>query len=366
VMPASTTRTDSASLHPVIAEDLTAIVETGEAALRSLSGTTVLVAGAAGFLPSYFVDALAFANDVTGRPPCQIVCVDNLKTGVPERLAHLEDRSDVSFMQHDITEALHAIRPDYILHGASIASPTWYRKYPLETVDINVTGTRLLLELSRSVGARGLLYLSSSEIYGDPPPDRVPTTEDYWGHVSSLGPRACYDESKRLAETLCMIYFRSFGVPVKIVRPFNVYGPRLRLDDGRVVPDMISDVLAGRQITLYSDGRATRSFCYVRDAAAAIINVLAANVSGEAFNVGNDEEVSIRQLAEMVDEVSENRRGVRMTQSTDPEYATDNPQRRCPDLEKMKRVIGWAPTLSLHEGVERTLRYYRDEGRRWT
>jgi dTDP-glucose 4,6-dehydratase/UDP-glucuronate decarboxylase len=129
---------------------------------------------------------------------------------------------------------------------------------------------------------------------------------------------------------------------------------------------MISDVLAGRQITLYSDGRATRSFCYVRDAAAAIIDVLAANVSGEAFNVGNDEEVSIRQLAEMVDEVSENRRGVRMTQSTDPEYATDNPQRRCPDLEKMKRVIGWAPTLSLHEGVERTLRYYRDEGRRWT
>jgi dTDP-glucose 4,6-dehydratase/UDP-glucuronate decarboxylase len=160
-----------------------------------------------------------------------------------------------------------------------------------------------------------------------------------------------------------MIYFRSFGVPVKIVRPFNVYGPRLRLDDGRVVPDMISDVLAGRQITLYSDGRATRSFCYVRDAAAAIINVLTANVSGGALNVGNDEEVSIRQLAEMVDEVSENRRGVRMTQSTDPDYVTDNPQRRCPDLEKMKRIMGWTPTVRLREGMERTIRYYQDGGR---
>jgi UDP-glucuronate decarboxylase len=365
MMPASKTRTYSASLHPVIAEDLTAIVETAEVALRSLSGTTVLVAGAAGFLPSYIVDTLALANDVTGRPPCQIVCVDNFKTGVPERLAHLEDRSDVSFIRHDITKALTAVRPDYILHGASIASPTWYRKYPLETVDINVTGTRLLLELARAIEARGFLYLSSSEIYGDPPADRVPTTEDYWGHVSSLGPRACYDESKRLAETLCMIYFRSFSIPVKIVRPFNVYGPRLRLDDGRVVPDMISDLLAGRQITLYSDGRATRSFCYVRDAATAIINLLATDVSGEAFNVGNSEEVSIRQLAEVVDEASEHRRGVRIAQSTDPEYVTDNPQRRCPDLEKMKRVIGWVPSVSLREGIDRTIRFYRDEGRRW-
>jgi UDP-glucuronate decarboxylase len=365
-MPASKTRTDSAALHPVIAEDLTAIVETAEAALRRVSGTTVLVAGAAGFLPSYVVDALAYANELSSSPPCHILCIDNFKTGVPERLSHLEGRSDVSFMQHDITKPLTGIRPDYILHGASIASPTWYRKYPLETVDINVTGTRLLLELARSVEARGFLYLSSSEIYGDPPPDRVPTTEDYWGHVSSLGPRACYDESKRLAETLCMIYFRSFDVPVKIMRPFNVYGPRLRLDDGRIVPDMIADVLSHRPITLYSDGRATRSFCYVRDAAAAIINVLAADVSGEAFNVGNSEEVSILQFAEMMDEVSENGRGVRMTQSTDPEYATDNPQRRCPDLEKMKRVIGWTPAISLHAGVDRTLRFYRDEGRRWT
>jgi UDP-glucuronate decarboxylase len=358
-------RSDLTSMHPVISEDLAAVVEAASSAVTRLSGAKVLIAGAAGFLPSYVVDAVAFANERSGSSPCHLICVDNFKTGVPERLSHLEGRSDVSFIKHDITKPLTAIEPDYILHGASIASPTWYRQFPLETVDINVTGTRLLLELARSVGAQGFLYLSSSEIYGDPPPDRVPTTEDYWGHVSSLGPRACYDESKRLAETLCMIYFRSFGLPVKIVRPFNVYGPRLRLDDGRVVPDMISDVLADRQITLYSDGRATRSFCYVRDAAAAIINVLAADVSGEAFNVGNDEEVSIRQLAETVDEISGNGLGVRMAQSADPEYATDNPQRRRPDLEKIRRVIGWAPTVSLKEGIDRTIRYYRGEGPRW-
>jgi UDP-glucuronate decarboxylase len=356
---------DLASMHPVISEDMSALVEAASSAVTRLSGTTVLIAGAAGFLPSYVVDALAYANERSGSQPCQILCVDNFKTGVPERLSHLEGREDVSFVRHDITQPLDGISPDYILHGASIASPTWYRKYPLETVDINVIGTRLLLELARKSGTRGFLYLSSSEIYGDPPPDRVPTTEDYWGHVSSMGPRACYDESKRLAETLCMIYFRSFGVPIKIVRPFNVYGPRLRLDDGRVVPDMISDVIAGRQITLYSDGRATRSFCYVRDATAAIINVLAADVSGEAFNVGNDEEVSIHRLAEIVDEVSENRRGVQVSESADPEYTTDNPQRRCPDLEKVKRVIGWAPAVSLNAGIDRTVRYYRDEGHRW-
>jgi UDP-glucuronate decarboxylase len=344
----------------VIAEDLEAIAEAARPALETLSGTTVLVAGAAGFLPSYIVDALAHANERLDQNPCHILCVDNLKTGVPERLAHLQDRSDVSFMQADVTEPLADIRPDYIVHAASIASPIWYRKFPLETIDINVTGTRHLLELARSTQVRGFLYLSSSEIYGDPPPDRIPTTEDYWGHVSPVGPRACYDESKRLAETLCMTYFRSFGVPVKIMRPFNVYGPRLRLDDGRIVPDLISDALAKKPLTLYSDGRATRSFCYVSDAAAAIINVLAADVAGEAFNVGNDEEVTIQRLAETVDEVSGNRAGVQLAQSEDPDYVKDNPQRRCPSLEKIRQATGWVPRISLREGIDRTLRSYRN------
>ncbi len=359
----SSVATRFASMHPVIAEDLVAIVEAAEAALSKLSGATVLVAGGAGFLPSYLVDALAFANEKLATPARRILCLDNFKTGLPERLAHLEERADVSFMEHDITKPLPDVSADYILHAASIASPTWYRKYPLETVDINTVGTRRLLDLARNSEAQGFLYVSSSEIYGDPPPDKIPTKEDYWGNVSALGPRACYDESKRLAETLCMIYFRSFDLPVKIVRPFNVYGPRLRLDDGRIVPDLISDALGGREITLYSDGRATRSFCYVSDATAAIINVLAADVSGEAFNVGNDEEITIRQLAETVDEVSQNKSGVRMAQSSDPEYLIDNPQRRCPDLNKIRQITGWTPRVPVREGIARTLRFYRDETR---
>jgi UDP-glucuronate decarboxylase len=352
-------------MHPVIAEDLSAILEAAQPALRKLSGATILVAGGAGFLPSYIVDILALANEELGTPSSQILCLDNFKTGLPERLAHLEGRPDVSFVEHDITRPLTDMSPDYIFHGASIASPTWYRKYPLETIDINVAGTRRLLELARNSGAQGFLYLSSSEIYGDPPSDEIPTKEEYLGNVSSLGPRACYDESKRLAETLCMIYFRSFDLPVKIVRPFNVYGPRLRLDDGRIVPDIISDALARKQITIYSDGRATRSFCYVSDATAAITNVVATDVSGEAFNVGNNEEVTIRQVAEMVDELSQNGCGVRLEESTDPEYLTDNPQRRCPDLNKIKQTTGWAPRVSLREGIERTLRFYREEAGRW-
>jgi len=348
----------------VILEDMVAIAASSDAAFSKLAGASVMIAGAAGFLPSHVVDALAYANENTDRAPITIICVDNFKTGIPDRLAHLEGRDYVSFLEHDVTQPLpSALAADYIVHAASIASPTWYRKFPLETIDINVTGTRRLLDLARDSESRGFVYLSSSEIYGDPPSDQIPTKEEFWGHVSSLGPRACYDESKRLAETLCMTYSRSYGVPVKIVRPFNVYGPRLRLDDGRIIPDMLSDVLGGRRLTLYSDGRATRSFCYVRDAAAGVIEILAADVSGEAFNLGNNEEVSIYELAELIDAASGNNNGVGLEKSDDPEYVTDNPQRRCPDLSKVRQLVGWEPVVPLKEGIERTLIYYREGGR---
>ena len=352
--------TSSGDLSPVISEDLGAIVEDTQPVLDRFAGATVLVAGGAGFLPSFVVDALAYANTQQGSDPTQVVCVDNFKTGVPERLAHLEGRKDVTFIKHDVTQPLSGVSPDFILHAASIASPTWYREFPLETIDTNVIGTRRLLDLAKDSEARSLVYLSSSEVYGDPPPDKVPTSEDYWGNVSPVGPRACYDESKRLGETLCMTYFRQHGVPIKIVRPFNVYGPRLRLDDGRVMPDFLADALNNRQITLFSNGEVTRSFCYARDAATAIIKILAIAEPGEIFNVGNDEEVSIRKLAETVDRVSGNNLGVHLASSDDPDYLSDNPQRRCPNLTKTKSAIDWSPSVTLRAGVERTLRFYRD------
>ena len=236
----------TAARSRIVTHDVEEVSARAASALVRLAGRRVVVAGAAGFLPSHIVDSLAYANDTLLDDPCRMICLDNFVTGTPGRLAHLHaaPTSSCPYGRRqgiDLDESV-----DYIVHAASIASPTWYRRFPLETIDVNVGGTRNLLDLALAKGRRGFLYLSSSEIYGDPPPERVPTGEDYWGHVSSIGPRAPYDESKRLAETLCTTYHRLHDLPVVIIRPFNVYGPRLRLDDGRVVPDFVRDALARR------------------------------------------------------------------------------------------------------------------------
>jgi dTDP-glucose 4,6-dehydratase/UDP-glucuronate decarboxylase len=353
-----TTRPDG--LDPVTAADVEEIRARAADSILRLAGRTVLVTGGEGFLPSYLVDALLAANDAGLDPPVSVVCVDNRATSDPSRLSHRDGRQDFRLVIHDVTEPLEIDGDvDVVVHAASIASPTWYRERPLETIDVNVTGTRRMLDLARDKGASRFVLFSSSEIYGDPPPDRVPTTEDYWGHVSCTGPRACYDESKRLGETLATTYHRMYRLPVTIVRPFNVYGPRLRLDDRRVVPDFVSDALESRPITVHSDGRVTRSFCYVTDAAVAILGLLAGDVACEAYNVGNDEEVSIGELAKVVDEVSGNGLGVRYETSDDPAYLVDNPSRRAPDLSKLRSVIDWEPRVTLREGIGRTLAAHR-------
>lgn len=354
---------------PIIAEDVDSIVHALGDRLCRLSGSTLLVTGASGFLCSYFVDTVAALNERGLDPPCRVIAVDNLRTGVPERLAHLESRDDISFLRHDVTLPIDIDRPvDWIIHGASVASPMFYRRYPLETIDVNVTGTRRMLELARQDGIKGLLYLSTSEIYGDPAPDFIPTPEDYRGFVSCTGPRACYDESKRLAETLCLNYYRLFGVPVKIVRPFNVYGPGQPIEDGRIIPDLMKAALRREPIELFSDGRATRAFCYVRDAITAMWFVLLSDAHGEIFNVGNDQqETSIGALAEKMCEVA----GppsilIERRASNDPNYLTDNPQRRCPDLTKLRAAFPWEPKIPLAEGLARTLRSYTEELARQT
>lgn len=350
-------------MSKTIEEDMAAIFDRTKPALEQLAGSTVLVAGGAGFLPSYLIDALAYAGSRLPEP-IRVLCLDNLVTGVAARLRHLEGRDDVVFLHRDITAPLEiGEQVDHVVHGASIASPTWYRQHPLETIDVNIGGTRRLLDLARNQSAGSFVHLSSSEIYGDPPPERVPTAEDYWGNVSCTGPRACYDESKRVGETLCTTYFRMYGTPVRIVRPFNVYGPRLRLDDGRVVPDFLRDALEGKQITILSSGEVTRSFCYVSDFVAAMILLMAAStdIDGEAFNVGNDEEVTIRRVAEVVDELAGGP-GVRFETSEDPNYLTDNPSRRSPDLSKIASTVGWRPEIDLRAGLGRTLDHYRETG----
>lgn len=348
------------ALPATVTEDLDRILSDARPALDRLAGATVLVTGGLGFLPGYLVDALARANQLGLTPPCRILCLDNLFTGSRHRLEHLVGREDVVLLEQDLVGGCRIDeRVDYVVHGASIASPTWYRRYPLQTIDVNVTGTRHVLELARTGEVRGLLYLSSSEVYGDPPAEQIPTPEEYWGHVSCTGPRAPYDESKRLAETLVSTYHRHFGLPTVVARPFNVYGPGLRLDDGRVIPDFFRDVLEGGPVTLHSDGRATRSFCYVTDATTALLLLLCLGERGQAYNVGNDEEVSIRRVAELAAALPGGSGRIRTLPSPDPDYLTDNPQRRMPDLTKLRKAVPWEPRMPLREGLTRTHDAYR-------
>jgi dTDP-glucose 4,6-dehydratase/UDP-glucuronate decarboxylase len=343
---------------PQIAADVEEIIERVGDAFQKLSGTTLLVTGANGFLCSYFVDTVAVLNERVLAEPCRVIALDNNQVGPAERLAHLAGRPDVEFVRHDISEPLETGHADFVIHGASIASPVFYRRYPLETIKANVQGMWNLLEQSRREPARSILYLSTSEIYGDPDPAFIPTPEDYRGQVSCTGPRACYDESKRLAETLCMTYHRQYGTPVKIMRPFNVYGPGQRLDDGRIIPDLVGAAVRRDPIVLYSDGRATRSFCYVTDAVTAMWLVLLSDADGEIFNVGNDaEELSMAQAAERLREVAGSPLlDIQYRVSADADFVTDNPQRRCPDLSRLRSRFQWEPRVNMAEGLGRTLR----------
>ncbi len=347
----------------IIREDIEGVGRALEPVLRPLAGTTLLVTGGSGFLCSYFLDVVACLNDAAWRQPCRLLCVDNLRTGVPDRLAHLVGRPDFRLIEHDIATPLQVGEDvHWIIHGASIASPVYYRRFPLETIAVNVDGTRHMLELARGAEVRSLLYLSTSEVYGDPEPEAIPTPETYLGRVSCTGPRAPYDESKRLAETLCGVYYRLHRVRVKTVRPFNVYGPGQRLDDRRIIPDLMSSAVRRVPIVLYSDGRASRSFCYITDAIWAMWGLLFSDSDGEVFNVGNDrEEVPVREVAQCLARVVDDPRvDIRFEVSGDADYLRDNPRRRCPDLTKLRACLAWEPAVPLKEGLARTLAHYRE------
>jgi UDP-glucuronate decarboxylase len=297
---------------------------------------------------------------------------DNFLRGVPRWLRDLDDPA-LRLVERDVLAPLPADEPrfDHIIHAASVASPIYYRKHPIETMDANVGGLRLLLDhaaerASTDQPVRGLLFFSTSEIYGDPDPANIPTPETYRGHVSCTGPRACYDESKRFGETLCVNFARERGVPVTIARPFNNYGPGLRIDDRRVLPDFARDVLAGRDIVMLSDGRATRTFCYVMDAVDGYYRILTSGRPGEPYNIGADQpEISMRELADRVTAIGHRLTGfdgrVVVRTSDDPDYLTDNPNRRCPEIDKARSELGYEPEVDLDDGLERALRWYLAE-----
>ncbi len=336
-----------------------------------MSGKRLLIVGGAGFLGYYLVQSVLFWNKISGEAPVRVTVFDNYARGVPRWLANLTDGPELTVTRHDITDPLSPTTEDFqfIIHAASIASPTFYRQHPIETMDANVNGLRILLEHARVQQQRGcpvegFLFFSTSEIYGDPTPNDIPTPESYRGNVSCTGPRACYDESKRYGETLCVNFAQQYALPVKVARPFNNYGPGLKITDRRVLPDFARDLLAGHDIALLSDGSPTRTFCYSADAITGYYKILIRGRSGEAYNIGNETpEISMWELAECLAKIGRECFGysgkVVQKASRDSNYLTDNPQRRCPVIEKARSELGFSPEISLEEGLRRTLSWYK-------
>ena len=347
-------------MDPNLTEDAKRVlVELGPLNQR-FAGKTILLTGAAGFLGSHFIHYFLTLNDSWLRDrPCRLIAWDSFARGKPPWLEALPPRPDLVCETRDIVKKQPVLPVDFIIHAASIASPIFYRMHPIETMDANVMGLRHLLDAAVARPIESFLFFSTSEIYGDPDAANIPTKETYRGNVSCTGPRSCYDESKRYGETLCVNFWQVHKVPVKIVRPFNNYGTGLKISDRRVLPDFFRDVLARRNIVLLSDGRATRTFCYISDAISGYLRALLSPHQGESFNIGADApEISMSQLAEMVVKLSGGGLRVEYKQSDDPKYLTDNPQRRCPCLEKSRRMLAYEPRVSLETGLERMYQYY--------
>ena len=304
-----------------------------------------LVTGGAGFLGSHLCDRMIAEGH-------EVVCFDNFITGSPDNVAHLFGTPRFHLVEHDVTEYVYVEGPlDYILHFASPASPIDYLKLPIQTLKVGALGTHKVLGLAKAKGAR-LLLASTSEVYGDPLVH--PQPESYWGHVNPIGIRGVYDEAKRFAEALTMAYQRAHGVETRIVRIFNTYGPRMRLDDGRALPAFMGQALRGEPVTVFGDGSQTRSFCYVDDLVDGIYRLLMSDET-EPVNIGNPEEISIRQFA---DEVVALVGGE--SQIVEYPLPADDPKVRQPDITRATTRLGWAPRVERHDGLRRTLDYFRE------
>jgi UDP-glucuronate decarboxylase len=314
----------------------------------------ILITGGAGFIGSHLCERLLSSG-------FRVVCLDNLFTGSRENIAHLMDNPHFEFIRHDVTRPL-VVEVDQIFHLACPASPVHYQRNPVRTIETAVHGTLNLLNLARDMRAR-ILLTSTSEVYGDP--QQHPQTESYWGHVNPIGARACYDEGKRCAEAMAVAYAKQYGVEVRIARVFNTYGPRMREDDGRVISNLIIQALRGDDLTIYGQGEQTRSFCYVDDLVDALIRLMNQDSELGPVNLGNPNEITIRELADRV---------LRMTGSSSSlrflPLPEDDPTRRRPDITRARKLLGWSPSTSIDRGLAATIRYFseraggRSNGRR--
>lgn len=323
---------------------------------KAFEGKTVLMTGAAGFLGRYFAETFSYLNKNTLKAPVRVIALDNLITSAATDLEKTFTGS-LEFIQHDIVKPFKPdAKVDFVLHAAGIASPHYYRKYPLETLDVAIVGTRNVLELASESRAK-LLFFSSSEIYGDPDAKHVPTQESYRGNVSCLGPRACYDESKRVGETLCRIYNTQFKAETKIVRPFNVFGPGMKENDYRVLPNFASRIVAGKPLSVYGAGTQTRTFCYITDAINGFLRVLIDGQGGEPYNIGNPKpEISMLDLVKHIERALG--RDIQLDLMDYPDsYPGDEPMRRCPDITKASIHVGYQPKIDFETGLSRYMKW---------
>ncbi len=309
------------------------------------TGPVSVVTGGAGFLGSHLCDALLARGH-------RVLCLDNLLTGTVENIEHLAGNEAFQFLKHDVTQYIYVPgRVDFVFHFASPASPADYLQYPIQTLKVGALGTHKALGLARAKQARFILA-STSEVYGDP--QVHPQPESYWGNVNPIGPRGVYDEAKRFAEAMTMAYHRYHGLDTRIVRIFNTYGPRMRPNDGRVVPTFIVQALKGQPLTVYGDGSQTRSFCYVSDLIAGIISLAECSYH-DPVNLGNPQELTILQFAETIRELC-GRPDLPIEHRPLPE---DDPKVRQPDISRAREILGWEPQVSLESGLADTIEYFR-------
>ncbi len=304
----------------------------------------ILITGAAGFLGSHLCDRFL-------KEGYEVIGMDNLLTGNIKNIEHLFPVREFQFYHHDVTKFVHVPgNIDYILHFASPASPIDYLKMPIQTLKVGALGTHNLLGLAKSKGSR-ILVASTSEVYGDPLVH--PQTEEYWGNVNPVGPRGVYDEAKRFMESITMAYYTFHQVETRIIRIFNTYGPRMRLDDGRALPTFMSQALRGEDVTVYGDGSQTRSFCYVDDLVDGIYRLLLSDYS-KPVNIGNPSEITLLEFAEEVLKLT----GSKSKIVYEP-LPQDDPKQRKPNITKAKEILGWEPKVDRHEGLKRTLEYFK-------
>lgn len=336
--------------------------------VHKFAGKTVAITGCSGFLGSWFLAFFQFLNTNYLNAPVTVVGIDSfIATDKDNYIVDLSD-SNIRIEKGDCSDKtqlqsiLGLYDVDYIIHAAGIASPIFYRKFPIETIEGMALGLINLLKIATEKKLEGMLVFSSSEMYGNPLVGNVPTPEDYNGNVSATGPRSCYDEAKRLEETLCVAYHKVHSIPVNWVRPFNVYGPGMRVNDDRVVPKFIFQGLRGEEFTVHLPGLQTRTFCYVTDAMIGFLKVLLHPEKGQVFNIGNDDpELTIKDLADKINQTLFNGT-IKIKKIEMPEeYPTDQAQRRCPDLSKARRELQYEPTVNLENGLKMSLEWAKTQ-----